>query len=405
MIKTLKPFLLLVFLIASLNSQEVRTDNLLNLITNIKTAMPGNGSNGYVAPTVAQQDTFAILIDYILIQDYYSADSVAELMNYSLYEWYDTGSNNHLYYVLMENNADQTNGVLYGWGTYIFDPTGHSEVIIEVPHPRWDTNTWLVGFKGYQYLNTKYFLMAGTHRYANGSNPAPADVAHNTQNIFHVVHQKVSPLSTHSLQIHGFNSNNYTGYPDLVLSNGSSNPTGIVDSLANEISYHNYSVGIYDGINWKLLGATTNTQGQWSRGNGYSFIHMELDYFIRAAQSEWENILDAMYYVFLYPLTNIQEYQAGIPANYILGQNYPNPFNSTTNIEYFISKSQKAKLTIYNFQGKIVNTLVNKVQQAGQHKIKWNGKDNNNNLVASGLYIYHIESSGFKESKKLLLIK
>lgn len=403
--KILGSFYLVFILCFSLPAQEVRNGNLLTLITNIKTNMPGNGSFGYVSPSTTQQDTFAIIIDYILAQDYSAADSVADFLDYSLYEWYDTANSNHLYYVLMENNADQSGGVQYGWGTYVFDPSGHQEVIIEIPHPRWDTNTWLVGFKAYQYLDTKYFLMAGTHRYANGSNPAPADVAHNTQNMFHIVHQKVSLFSTHSLQVHGFNSTSYPGYPNVVLSNGSSNPSSIVDSLANQIINQSYSVGIYDGINWTLLGATTNTQGQWSRANGYSFIHMELDYFIRTNQSEWENILDALYFVFLHPLLAIPNTNQLFPTKFELKQNYPNPFNSTTTIEYKINSSQHVTVSVFNLQGQLVKILVNDYQNSDRYQVTWNGKDSQNRNVASGVYVYRLVTNNFKSSKKLLMLK
>jgi len=306
----------------------------------------------------------------------------------------------------MENGADNPGGVQLGWGTYIFDPAGFQEVIIEVPHPRWDTNTWRVGFKSYQRVNASYFIMAGTHRYANGSNPAPADVAHNTQNMFHTVHQKVSPLSTHSLQVHGFNKSNpvYQGYPDVVLSNGSSNPTQILDSLSNAITSFRYSVGIFNGTNYVYLGATTNTQGQWSRSQGYSFIHMELEYFIRASQSEWENIVDALDLVFLQPLLSLPESEQQKPHDFVLKQNYPNPFNSTTTIEYYLESPRFVQLKIYDLTGQIINELVNSDIGAGSHKVIWNGRNMHDNNVSSGIYIYELKADDFRFQKKLLLL-
>ena len=404
MTKILKPFYLIFILYFSLNAQEVRNGNLLTLITNIKTAMPNEDSFGFVVPTTVQQDTFAIIIDFILAQDYSTADSVADFLDYSLYEWYDTANSNHLYYVLMENDADIVGSVQYGWGTYIFDPIGYQEVIIEVPHPRWDTNTWKVGFVGYQYLRSRYFLMAGTHRYANGRNPASADVAHNTLNMFHIVHQKVSPLSTHSLQVHGFNSSNYTGYPNVVLSNGSSNPSAIVDSLANKISDQGYSVGIYDGIHWTQLGATTNTQGQWSRANGYSFIHIELDYFIRIAQSEWETIIDALNFVFLHPLAIEPQSRQPVPVDFILKQNYPNPFNSTTTITFSLSEPSPIEVSVYNILGEIIWKKEFSLLTTGQHKIKFDPYLIKDNHLSGGIYLLTISNNQSTQSLKLIYL-
>ena len=385
-------------------AQEIRNGNLFTLITDIRTAMPGSGSYGFVVPTTAQQDSFAVIVNLVLSEQYYLADSLAEYLNYTLFEWYDTANNNHLYYVLMENNADVPAGVQYGWGTYILNPTGYQEVIIEVPHPIWDTNTWQVGFRAYQYLNSKFFLMAGTHRYANGSNPAPADVAHNTQNVFHTVHQNVSPFSTHALQVHGFSINNHPGYPDVVLSNGSANPTPILDSLANEIISQGYSVGIYDGVNWSQLGATTNTQGQWSRGQGYSFIHMEMEYFIRLTQSEFENILDALYNVFLIPLAIEPEYKPIIPTIFTLEQNYPNPFNSNTTFSFFLPNSSPIQMIIYNVLGEELWRMNLEPLPAGHHKYQFGPGVLNNNSLSGGVYFLSVSDSHSKKSIKLIYL-
>lgn len=404
MSKIVKYFILVGLFSYNAFTQEVRTDYLYGLITDIKNAMPGNGSNGFVIPTSAQQDSFGAVIDLILNEQYSLADSLADYLHYSLYEWYDTGNNNHLYYVLMENGADNYGDVQLGWGTFIFDPAGFQEVIIEAPHPCWDTNTWKVAFKAYQNINAHYFLMAGTHRYANGSNPGPADVAHNTKNMFHTVHQKISPNSTHSLQVHGFSINNHLGYPDVILSNGSSNPTPILDSLSNAITPYGYSVGIFDGINWSQLGATTNKQGQWSRGQGYSFIHMELIYYIRASQSEWENIIEALHLVFLTPL-GLESSTAYLPQNYQLKQNYPNPFNLSTTIEYYLNSAQNIQLFIYDLKGRLIKELVNSKNSAGMHKVIWNGKNMYNSNVSSGVYFYELKTNDIRIQKKLLLIK
>ena len=56
-------------------AQQVRTANLYNLISNIKSAMPLKDSHAYVPPTVSQQDSFRTAINLILLQQYESADS------------------------------------------------------------------------------------------------------------------------------------------------------------------------------------------------------------------------------------------------------------------------------------------------------------------------------------------
>jgi hypothetical protein len=90
----------------------------------------------------------------------------------------------------------------------------------------------------------------------------------------------------------------------------------------------------------------------------------------------------------------------GMPVSFQLHQNYPNPFNPTTNIRYDLPERSEVKLNIYNIQGQLVHTLVNKVQQPGYHSISWNG----GNLV-SGIYFYVLTTDQFTSTKKMMLVK
>ncbi|MCB0723765.1 MAG: PQQ-dependent sugar dehydrogenase [Ignavibacteriae bacterium] len=95
----------------------------------------------------------------------------------------------------------------------------------------------------------------------------------------------------------------------------------------------------------------------------------------------------------------------GTPFNFSLAQNYPNPFNPSTVIKYSIPELTGVKLTIYNTLGKEVKSLVNTTQAAGNYERQWNGTDNNGATVASGVYFYTLQTEGFTETKKMLLIK
>lgn len=91
--------------------------------------------------------------------------------------------------------------------------------------------------------------------------------------------------------------------------------------------------------------------------------------------------------------------------DYSLFPNYPNPFNQKTKICYQINKSGHAKLSIFNISGQLVRTLVDSQQAAGYHEIVWDGKDSNDEDIASGLYIYCLDYSNKKLLGKALLIK
>jgi parallel beta-helix repeat protein len=96
----------------------------------------------------------------------------------------------------------------------------------------------------------------------------------------------------------------------------------------------------------------------------------------------------------------------GKPTQYSLEQNYPNPFNPSTIISYQIPDDNvDIKLVIYNIQGEVVNTLVNKSQNAGNYQVMWNATNNYGGKVSTGVYIYRITAGKFTSTKKLMVLK
>jgi D-alanyl-D-alanine carboxypeptidase len=98
--------------------------------------------------------------------------------------------------------------------------------------------------------------------------------------------------------------------------------------------------------------------------------------------------------------TSIQPVSQEVPSSYELKQNYPNPFNPETTIEFKISNAEFANLSIYDINGRLIETLVNEKLSAGAYKIKWSGSN-----VSSGIYYYTLRTGEFSETKKMILIK
>jgi len=96
---------------------------------------------------------------------------------------------------------------------------------------------------------------------------------------------------------------------------------------------------------------------------------------------------------------------SGIPDGFNLGQNYPNPFNPETQISYNISTPGYISLTVHDLLGREIKTLVSENQPSGNYTVSWNGKDNNGNVVPSGVYLYSLKAGSFVESKKMILMK
>jgi len=88
-----------------------------------------------------------------------------------------------------------------------------------------------------------------------------------------------------------------------------------------------------------------------------------------------------------------------------LNANYPNPFNPTTTIAFDIAKAGNVKLNIYNVKGQLVRRLTHGELSSGSHRITWNGCDELDRPVASGVYFYRLETKGYTKTNKMLLMK
>lgn len=96
------------------------------------------------------------------------------------------------------------------------------------------------------------------------------------------------------------------------------------------------------------------------------------------------------------------------PFRFELMQNFPNPFNPTTEIRYQTSEVSHVTLTVYDMLGKEITTLVNKVQEAGNYMVKFNGSH-----VTTGVYFVRMnarqieggQAGEFVKTIKVLLVK
>jgi hypothetical protein len=105
------------------------------------------------------------------------------------------------------------------------------------------------------------------------------------------------------------------------------------------------------------------------------------------------------------------EEQAGeeqLMHRFSLSYNYPNPFNPATRIQYAVHGSQtplRTTLKIFNTRGQLVRTLVDEPKKGGTYEAIWDGRDEDGNEVASGVYLYRLESKDFSQTKKMVLLK
>jgi len=89
-----------------------------------------------------------------------------------------------------------------------------------------------------------------------------------------------------------------------------------------------------------------------------------------------------------------------VPETYSLSQNYPNPFNPNTKIDYSVKANGNVSIKVYNVLGKEVAVLVNEFRNAGIYTVNFDASS-----LSSGVYFYTIQTGGFTDTKKMILIK
>ena len=94
-----------------------------------------------------------------------------------------------------------------------------------------------------------------------------------------------------------------------------------------------------------------------------------------------------------------------LPPIVLDANNYPNPFNPETTISFSIPVSGQTSVKVYNLKGQLVRNLLNQNMEAGYQKVVWNGTDDSQQSVASGIYFYRVNNAGKTITRKMLLAK
>jgi uncharacterized protein (DUF362 family) len=92
-------------------------------------------------------------------------------------------------------------------------------------------------------------------------------------------------------------------------------------------------------------------------------------------------------------------------SDFRLFQNYPNPFNPQTTISYQLFKPANVKLNIYDMQGSLVRTLVDKHHNKGYYRLLWNGRTANGIPAPSGAYLGDLQIDKARSTIRMMLIK
>ncbi len=167
---------------------------------------------------------------------------------------------------------------------------------------------------------------------------------------------------------------------------------------------------------------------EWGPGNDYfeptcDIMNMTADSYFNTLKDTWakEVALTSPYSIDSTSVTpgyilnngecSIQSVNEKIfPSDFQLEQNYPNPFNPSTNIKFSLPAKSRVIITIYDLLGRKVKTLINEIKPAGNFVIQWNGDNEFNCKVVSGIYFCGFSAEGFDKNrftgfKKMILLK
>ena len=103
-------------------------------------------------------------------------------------------------------------------------------------------------------------------------------------------------------------------------------------------------------------------------------------------------------------MLSVQAAKVAPPTSYALHQNFPNPFNAGTVIPLSLKNGGEWNLTIYNVAGQVVRTFSG-ADEAGTINVRWDGRGENGESVASGMYFYRATADEFTATKKMVVLK
>ena len=104
-------------------------------------------------------------------------------------------------------------------------------------------------------------------------------------------------------------------------------------------------------------------------------------------------------------LTPIATAAGDLPVPTDLRANHPNPFNPSTTIEYTLGVAGRVHLSVFDATGHRVRTLVDRSEAKGDHHVAFDGRDDRGQPLASGIYLYRLDTGSVSRTRKMVLLK
>ena len=104
-------------------------------------------------------------------------------------------------------------------------------------------------------------------------------------------------------------------------------------------------------------------------------------------------------------LVDVPDDETNLPDGFSLAQNYPNPFNNGTIIEFSLPQAAETELAIYDILGRPVRQYFLGRLAPGNHRIEFDGRDDSQKPLPSGIYCYRLNSGNLVQTRKLVILK
>ena len=115
---------------------------------------------------------------------------------------------------------------------------------------------------------------------------------------------------------------------------------------------------------------------------------------------------DNIGFYFIYTIAGVEAVTSvPVSAHAAINKVYPNPFNPSTTVEFSVPKAGPATVRVFDIQGRMVATLVNRSLSPGVYRARWNGKSDEGRDAASGVYFARVDAAKSRASARLLLVK
>ncbi len=199
----------------------------------------------------------------------------------------------------------------------------------------------------------------------------------------------------------------------------SSGITDLDSQTELQLDTYYHIVALYDGSNFDIyLNGELDQHGTYSGTLNTTSIDLTIGQVLPGnTQYNFKGIIDDIrLYDYALSDTEISDlYQAPVsvwdvgekhlPEDFFISPAFPNPFNPATTINYGIAKAGYVHATIHDIKGRQIKTLENDMKDAGRYSLVWNGQDEGNQSVSTGIYFCRIQAANSSQTIKVICLR